>query len=531
MSRRFNISGNCNSAMHYMVNIEERLAAITKLIDDGAYFMINKARQYGKTTTLDLLEKRLRERYAVFYISFEGVAEEAYQNESSFCRMFCGLLYDVIDYGEVRGIPKEFQSKLENMSRSDGLESDFRMVSRLITDMCKAADRPVVLMIDEVDQAGGHRSFLDFLGMLRNKYLMRDKRAAFQAVILTGVYDIRSLKLKIRSENEHQKNSPWNITEKFMINMDFSQKDIADMLKEYEQDHHTGMDTKKLAQFIYEYTSGYPFLVSDICRIMDEEIIENQEFKDLAAIWTKEGFQAAVKMLMLEKNTLFESLVNKLTDYPKLREMMHAILFEGEKISYNPDHPIIDLASMFGFVKNENGIMAVANRIFEMRLYNLFLSEEEIDSRIFSAGSMDKNQFIREGILNMDLVLEKFMMHWGELYGSADDRFVEHYGRKFFLLYLKPIINGIGNFYIESETRDRKRTDVIVDYRGRQYIVEIKIWHGNEYNKRGEIQLADYLETHHVQKGYMLSFNFNKNKVTGLKEIKCRDRIILEAVV
>lgn len=30
----------------------------------------------------------------------------------------------------------------------------------------------------------------------------------------------------------------------------------------------------------------------------------------------------------------------------------------------------------------------IANRLFETRLYNLFLSEEEMDSQIFSKGTM-----------------------------------------------------------------------------------------------------------------------------------------------
>lgn len=86
------------------------------------------------------------------------------------------------------------------------------------------------------------------------------------------------------------------------------------------------------------------------------------------------------------------------------------------------------------------------------------------------------------------------------------------------MLYLKPIINGTGNYYIEAQTRDQTRTDIIVDYLGKQYVIELKIWHGNEYNKRGEEQLAEYLEYYHLDKGYLLSFNFNKNKQTGLKE-------------
>ena len=108
---------------------------------------------------------------------------------------------------------------------------------------------------------------------------------------------------------------------------------------------------------------------------------------------------------------------------------------------------------------------------------------------------------------------------------------METYGRKFFLLYLKPIINGRGNYYIEAQTRDVRRTDVIVDYAGEQFIVEMKIWHGNEYNERGEQQLTEYLDYYHQRKGYLLSFNFNKQKETGVRIVTVGDKVIVEAVV
>ena len=76
-----------------------------------------------------------------------------------------------------------------------------------------------------------------------------------------------------------------------------------------------------------------------------------------------------------------------------------------------------------------------------------------------------------------------------------------------------------------------ERTDVIVDYLGEQFIIELKIWRGNAYHERGEKQLADYLDYYHLKKGYMLSFNFNKNKQAGIKEIWFGNRLLIEAVV
>ena len=70
-----------------------------------------------------------------------------------------------------------------------------------------------------------------------------------------------------------------------------------------------------------------------------------------------------------------------------------------------------------------------------------------------------------------------------------------------------------------------------MDYLGEQYVVELKLWHGNAYHERGERQLLEYLDAYHLKKGYMLSFNFNKKKETGVKEILIQDKLLIEAVV
>ena len=94
-----------------------------------------------------------------------------------------------------------------------------------------------------------------------------------------------------------------------------------------------------------------------------------------------------------------------------------------------------------------------------------------------------------------------------------------------------PIFNGVGNYYIEARTRDMGRTDVIIDYRGKQYVCELKIWRGNAYHRRGQRQLLEYLDSYHLTVGYMLSFNFNRNKQVGVKKIWMNEKLLIEAVV
>ena len=126
---------------------------------------------------------------------------------------------------------------------------------------------------------------------------------------------------------------------------------------------------------------------------------------------------------------------------------------------------------------------------------------------------------------------KKFMEYFTDIYGDSPEHFREENGRRLFLLFLRPIINGTGNYYVEAQTRNQRRTDVVIDYLGQQYVVEMKIWHGEEYNRRGEEQLADYLEYYHLNRGYLLSFNFNKHKKTGEREIWCGEKRIFEVVV
>ena len=66
------------------------------------------------------------------------------------------------------------------------------------------------------------------------------------------------------------------------------------------------------------------------------------------------------------------------------------------------------MATMFGFIKNRNGQAAVANRIFETRLYNYYLSAADMqDTDIYKASQRDRSQFLIDGHLNMRRVLEK----------------------------------------------------------------------------------------------------------------------------
>ncbi len=47
-SKIFNTNGPCRPHRHYMVDLRSRLETIKRMVDAGEYFVINRARQYGK---------------------------------------------------------------------------------------------------------------------------------------------------------------------------------------------------------------------------------------------------------------------------------------------------------------------------------------------------------------------------------------------------------------------------------------------------------------------------------------------------
>lgn len=506
-----------------MVDISDRLSKIESLVEIGQYITINRGRQYGKTTTLFHLANRLSDKYVVFYFSIEDFTEKEYKNIDALSYAFLKEMKEQIYSPTLKNATDFLKNSLVDIvkNNSEKKEIDLDDFSDFIGAICADSPKPIVLIIDEFDSASNYDSFVEFLRMLRKKFLNRVIRPTFQSVILAGVYDIKNLKLKVRPESEHQYNSPWNIAEKFDEKMAFSVEQISQMLSDYENDHKTGMNISEIASLIHDYTSGYPLLTSKICKLIDEENLG----------WNKEGVEKSVKMLLKENNTFFDDLVKKLDDFSEIKIMLRDILYYGKSFTYNPDNKVLNIAKMFNYIFENNGRVKVSNRIIEMRLYNIFLSDEELTSVTYREGQTVKSQFIENGELKMDKILERFAVHFNDIYGNQDVTFKEEEGRRFFMLYIRPIINGTGNYYIEAETRDRSRTDMIIDYLGKQYIIEMKIWRGDSYNERGEKQLSEYLDYYHINKGYMLSFCFNKNKVSGTKIIKLGEKEILEVVV
>ena len=518
MRKRFNITGSCNPEWHYMVDTEKRFKAVEELIDMGEYFTINRARQYGKTTMLQTIRRRLSDKYLIVKTSFEGVGDIAFQDEASFTKMFARLMAREFQHKSENDNSRVFW---ENCSKSD---YDMDMLGVNISSFCQSSEKLVLLLIDEVDQSSNNQLFVRFIGMLRDLYLRREDNglnSTFHSVILAGVYDVKNLKLKIRPDAEKKYNSPWNIAADFNVDMTFHPEEIAQMLGDYENDMHIGLNIKAISEEIYRYTNGYPFLVSYICKLIDEQFSRQ---------WDADGILRAVKYIVQGGSTLMDDLSKNMEHYPDFREFMFQVAFNSEDYAYTLLNPMVNMGNMFSYIQNRNGRVAVHNLVFEEALFLYFTVDYSIKNTARLSPFM--TNYVVNGQLNMEHVLVRFRDLLHEEYRDSTQAFVEKEGRLLFLTFLKPIINGTGFYYVEPQTRDNRRMDLIVTYGQEEFVVELKIWRGDKYEQRGRDQLSEYLATRSKDEGYLVTFDFSKNKEEKEPEwIEWNGKRIFEAVI
>ncbi|MCP4151283.1 MAG: AAA family ATPase [bacterium] len=525
MARCFNVTGICIPREHFMAFLTEKIERIKTMVDSGYYFTINRPRQYGKTTTMYLLEQLLKENrdYLVIDISFEGIDAVTHSNQARF-------ITTILDIVSRRFLFMGEKALADYVSGNKDID-DFNRLSSVVTQLIGMAARKVVLMIDEVDKSSNNQLFLDFLGMLRSKYLAAKagKDFTFQSVILAGVHDVKSLKAKILpGATDGKFNSPWNIASDFKIDLSLFPEEIETMLSAYAQEKNVEVDVPFFGQKLFYYTSGYPFLVSYLCRIIDEDILPKKNEKK----WHPHDLEMAVQSILKEGNTNFDSLIKNLENNPELYEFAFNIIMNEKEYSFNKDNPIINFGLIYGVFEERDNRVRIHNRIYEQRIYNYMTSRLESSPEV-EFYNVDSSFLDADGFLDVERVIKKFQAFMKEQYSERDSDFIERNGRLLFLSFLKPIINGKGFDFKEVQISEEKRLDVVITYLNKKYIVELKIWRGEAYHREGVKQLCDYLELQSLREGCLLIFDLRKesNRIGKTRRIKQQGKEIFTAWV
>ncbi len=518
MERKFNETGLCVRNMHYMADTNPQMNEIFEtLIEPGEYFTINRGRQFGKTTTISLLTKMLRKHgdYLLIRTSFEGIGDSIYRDEATFSKGFLMNLYYKTKR-QNKQISEKFREASDTMI-------NFETLSDFITDFAESHNKKIVLIIDEVDKSTNNQLFLSFLGLLRDKYLLRNDEEdyTFHSVILAGVHDIKTIKLKIREGEEEKLNSPWNIATNFDVDLSFHPPQIVTLLEDFLSEHpNVNIQKQAIADRIYYYTSGYPFLVSKMCKIIDEDIIRKRDDKN----WTVKDVETAFRKTVYSgtTTTLFQSITKSLNNNTKLYKFVYEIIINNDKKTFVIDDPIVYLAKTYGIIKDKTNRCLIHNRIFEQRIYDVMLSRLNNSGHFKSVST--HSEYYKGDDIDLEYILLRFQSFFQEHYSHTDKNFLEREGRLVFLSYLQPIINGKGYVFKEPVVGENRRMDIVVTHNEKRYVIELKIWRGGKYHQKGLEQLSDYLDIYSLKKGYLLIFDFNKKKEFKKEIIKHSDK-------
>jgi hypothetical protein len=261
------------------------------------------------------------------------------------------------------------------------------------------------------------------------------------------------------------------------------------------------MDIPAISDRLYLWTSGYPFLVSKLCKMIDEELLPKRESKD----WSVEDVDRVTRQLLYETNTLFDDMIKNLENNNDLYRMIRLMVLGLKEFTFDTSVPLTNLASLYGIiVENGNRKAKIHNKIFEEKLTNYITSKNELMMSIQEIEFLPSQFIKQDGRLDFDKIMFKFQEGIKEKHSKSDvlhsDEFLEKDLRLMFCLFVKGIINGKGYCFKEVQTGPEQRLDIVVLFKDEKFIVELKIWRGQEYHEDGIIQLKKYMHSESVNK-------------------------------
>jgi len=488
MERYFNTTGFCRPDWHYMVDPNmEIINEINRLIQNNQYFIIHAPRQSGKTTLLHSITKQINSegRYIAVTFSMENAGTRQMPLKEA---MFL-TIKSLAALAESFLPADELPPPVASYKKDAGLLFDY------LKDWSQQQTKPIVLFIDEIDSIFDDK-MVATLRQLRNGFQLRP--SAFPAsVALVGLRDIREYKNKVKEiDGEMGSGSPFNIKAESFFLKNFTKEQIAQLFQQYTDE--TGQQfSEAVIELIYVYTGGQPWLVNAIANEITVKILKQDSQKEI----TTEIVDTAKENLIQRRDTHLDSLMDKLKD-PRIMNIVQSII-SGNNVkeeSYNDD---LQYAIDLGIVIESTEGIKISNKIYSEIIPRVL-------NKIFQDGMipvLSPEWFLKYGKLDMNLLLKEFQQFYRENAESWIDRFsYKECGQQLLLMaFLQRIINGGGKINREMAL-GRGRTDLLIEFSGDKFVLELKIKNQNYTQEKSLIQLSRYLDTVGLNSGYLIAF-------------------------
>ncbi len=499
--RGFGIHGRVYPDEHYVVARTEELADFIRRVKYGKYIVLFAPRQTGKTTFFRWALEELAakdETYFPIHLNFERYEDWPIEE---FYRSFYGRVSKQVgDVFQKRDVaPSAALSRfLKNVPQVTQwmMLPFFEELGSLLTG------QRVVLIIDEFD-AIPRDAVRGFLHTLRDIYLSdREFRCPF-SVGIVGVKNITQL-------NYDRAVSPFNVQDEFHL-PNFTLARVKELLGQYTAEVGQAF-APEVIENIHRQTAGQPVLVNRLAQILTEEMdVPKNEIIGM------EHFAVAHRQLLRGRNTNIQHLTTNIRRDPRFERRLMQIASYDEAVDFNLDDDIISELATYGvLVEGTNGMCEIANPIYLYRILRTFqpaINGLERDYYPQNTGNGYRDYLTDAGQIDMVALLDNFrdfIARAGFRILQVPDKPREYVGQHLLFAYLAQFVRQVqGVMHLEVQT-GRRRLDLVVNHRARKYIVETKVWQGEQSYRAGKEQLVAYLKLEGAAEGYYVVFDHRR---------------------
>jgi hypothetical protein len=496
--RFFNNAGPVDCAKHYCLNPLQRidLEEIEGLIEQERYFILHAPRQTGKTSTLLALMHYLNQqgRYRCVYTNVEG--GQAARNDVPAAMR--AILNDLGTWArQAVGDPVPGRIWSEVLAQSGA----FGAFGELLARWSEQIDRPLVLLIDEIDSLIGD-TLISLLRQLRAGYPKRP--AAFpQTVILCGMRDVRDYRIhSSRSQEIITGGSAFNIKAESIRMGNFAEPEVTDLYRQHTEE--TGqVFTPAALERVWWLTRGQPWLVNALGYELTFRMKEN---RDRTRTIDRDAVDTAAETLIERRDTHLDQLTDKLRE-ARVRRVIEPILAgdtEPERLPTDDVQYVEDLGLI-----TLDGQLNIANPI-----YQEIIPRELIYTTSLTISHQPVWYILPDGRLDLPKMLAAFQDFFREHSEHWLARFdYQEAGPQLLMqAFLHRIVNGGGR--IEREYGlGRMRTDVLVIWPHpagvQKAVIELKLLHKSleQTLEQGLAQTWEYLDRSAAEEAHLVIFD------------------------
>jgi hypothetical protein len=506
--KKFNTAGPSIAGDHYMIDPLTRfdLPEIESLIDDKRYFVLHAPRQTGKTTSLLALMHHLNAKgqYRVLYANIEG-AQAARGDMNA----------GVAIIGSVIAHAASLYLKDHRLIDWLGQEGEHipagNRLSRLLTCWAQNTDKPVILLLDEVDALVGD-TLISLLRQIRAGYVQRPD-AFPQAMILCGVRDVRDYRIHTAHHEIITGGSAFNIKAVSLRLGNLMPDETRALWQQHENATGQSIDPAIYPE-LWQDTAGQPWLVNALGY---EVTWQDRSARDPSTPITLDHYKSARERLIQSRATHLDQLADKLKE-PRVHGIVAALL-EGEAVSEHFSTDDLQYVEDLGLIC-QRPMLTISNRIYR----EIIPRELTWPAQVVIA---HQQPWYLDARRHLDM--KKLLSAFQQFFRENSDAWLEKFDYKeagpqlLLQAFLQRIVNGGGRINREYGL-GRRRTDLFLEwpvdeslgYLGtvQRVVIELKILHQSleATQKQGLVQTADYADRCGADESHLIIFDRHPNR-------------------